>query len=170
MRDFSRRKLVRRTVSYGCFPRSRGNFAGRFARRKLFVWFVTSETSGVRHHARWNAKRFRITTPGVEIHFFSKQVPHHISEGGLRGKEKEGKRDERKWETERERESPHMKPLSAPIQQYFYIYYPLPLLSVTPLRPYPLIWNPQPNECTSAARLTSTAAAFPVHANILGTF
>lgn len=38
------------------------------------------------------------------------------------------------------------------------------------LRPYPLIWNPQPNECTSAARLTSTAAAFPVHANILGTF
>lgn len=82
----------RRTVSqYGCFPRSRGNFAGRFARRKLFVWFVTSETSGARHRARWNAKRFRITTPGVEIHFFqskSRTVSARAACGGGTGREK----------------------------------------------------------------------------------
>lgn len=153
LRDFPRRKLVQRTLSRGCFPRSRGNFAGRFVRRKLFVWFVTSETSGARHRARWNAKRFRITTPGVEIHFFqskSRTVSVRAACGGGTRRENGG----RKWETERERESPHMKPLSAPIQQYFYIYYPLSLLSVTSLRPYPLIWNPQPNECTSATRLT----------------
>lgn len=114
-------------VSYGCFPWSRGNFAGGFARRKLFVWFVTSETSGARHRARWNAKRFRITTPGVEIHFFqskSRTVSVRAACGG--GTRREN--GERKWETKRERESPHMKPLSAPIQQYFYIYYPPPPL------------------------------------------
>lgn len=45
-----------------------------------------------------------------------------------------------------------MKPLSAPIQQYFYIYYPLPP-GVSPfLCPYPLIWSPQPNERTSFTR------------------
>lgn len=91
--------------------------------------------------------------------FFSKQVPHRISEGSARERRGSGRNCERgseRWReresekvggrggmSKRERESPHMKPLSAPIQQYFYIYHSLPRrtpsLSVTPVQPYPLI-------------------------------
>lgn len=76
--------------------------------------------------------------------------------GALRRGGWRGNRAERRAE----RESPHMKPLSPPIQQYFYIYYPYylhrwPLLPPF-LCPYPLIWSPQPNECTSTAGLTLT--------------
>lgn len=81
--------------------------------------------------------------------FFSKQLPRYRWTRG----------------TERERGSPHMKPLSVPIQQYFYIYCPrfprprrsahytfMPEPALSPV--CPVIWNlMQPNERMSIALL-----------------
>lgn len=89
-------------VLFGCFSRSRGNFAGRFARRKLFVWFVTNETSGARHRARWNAKRFRITTPGESRYIFFKASPAPY-QWGPRGRERGGRKTTRGSERQREK-------------------------------------------------------------------
>lgn len=65
--------------------------------------------------------------------FFSKQVPYQgrPREGQRRAgwEDLGGKGGWRRWRVagigQKSRESPHMKPLSPPIQQYFYIYYPL---------------------------------------------
>lgn len=156
------------------FHESRGNFAGRFARRKLFVWFVTGETSSARHRARWNAKRFRITTPGVEIHFFQSKS-RTVSVRAARGGEGPGgeKRREEVREGERKGEPTYETVICTDSAIFLHLLAPssssCPLPPSLSLRPYPLIWNPQPNECTSAVRLTSTAQRrFPLHANILG--
>lgn len=104
--------------------------------------------------------------------FFSKQVPHRISEGRVRGRRaRREKNDE--GGSERRREKGRAPIWNRYLHRFSNIFtFTTPLLPVVrypSLRPYPLIWNPQPNECTSTARLTSTAVVFPVHANILRT-
>ena len=173
--------IVFACILYERFTRNYGNFAGRFARVESYSFdsLPTKRAPRLGHRARWNAKRFRIATPGVGIHFF--QSKSRIRAGRERDREGTGREEDlegggRGWgalrrggwrgnraERRAERESPHMKPLSPPIQQYFYIYYPYylhrwPLLPPPFLCPYPLIWSPQPNKCTSTAGLTLTVA------------
>lgn len=135
------------------------------ARRKLFVWFVTSETSTrLAHRVRWNAKRFHIATPGVEIHFF--QSKSRIRVGRVRGK---GGR--RNWggfsakgqgwreagnRAEEQREPPYETVICTDSAIFLHLLPPPPMPPF--LCPYPLIWSPQPNECTSTAGLTLTVA------------
>lgn len=114
--------------------------------------------------------------------FFSKQVPHRISEGRVREWERAGEEERGSEEGEKRREEVREKGRAPIWNRYLHRFSNIftftipaprssfPLVHYPSLRSYtPLIWNPQPNECTSTARLTSTALVFPVHANILGT-
>lgn len=141
LRDFPRRKLVWTYRAYCTDVFREVAVISRDDSRVESYSFDSLPTK--RHRARWNAKRFRITTPGESRYIFFKASPAPYQRGpGAGGGAKRERNDGRKWETERERESPHMKPLSAPIQQYFYIYHPHLPLSVTPSTAIPLNLKP----------------------------
>lgn len=86
--------IVFACILYERFTRNYGNFAGRFARVESYSFdsLPTKRAPRLGHRARWNAKRFRIATPGVGIHFF--QSKSRIRAGRERDREGTGREED----------------------------------------------------------------------------
>lgn len=170
--------IVFACILYERFTRNYGNFAGRFARVESYSFdsLPTKRAPRLGHRARWNAKRFRIATPGVGIHFF--QSKSRIRAGRERDREGTGREEDlegggegmRRAEARRvagesgREESRERAPIwNRYLHRFSNIFtFTTPTTSTDDpspppfLCPYPLIWSPQPNECTSTAGLTLT--------------
>lgn len=131
-------------ILYGRFTGNYGNFAERFARASKVIRLIRYQRNErtPRPSCSLKCKTFSYRYARSRDTFFSKQVPYQgrppaERERGMNGigvgsRAEEGRsargeegRSELLGIGQKSRESPHMKPLSAPIQQYFYIYYPL---------------------------------------------
>lgn len=161
LRDFPRRKFVRRIILYTDVFREVAVISRDDSRVESYSFDSLPAKRAALAIVLAEMQNVFVSLRPESRYIFFKASPAPYQRGPRarewRGGGKTARGSERQSGGERKGEPPYETVICTDSAIFLHLL-PPPLLSVTPLRPYPLIWNPQPNECTSTARLTSTAA------------